>query len=577
MYQTAGSIKTLLDKVKNHDYILPAIQREFVWRPEQICQLFDSLLQGYPFGTFLFWKIKTENINQYQFFDFMCHYHQRDRIHCEKLVITNDQDRIAVLDGQQRMTALNIGLRGSYTWKTQGKWWKSPDAFVERRLYLNLLKSPQLEENTHYEFDFLSEEEAKYSDEYHQWFLVTRVLEIDSYDIHGEISKMDLPKVREVEAGRVVSHLHNIIHNKPLVTYYLEEGQELSKVLNIFIRMNSGGTPLSYSDLLLSIAVAQWQKLDAREEIHNLVDEMNRVGDGFNFSKDLVLKAGLMLSELKVAFKVENFNKHNMALLEQNWTEISSSLLLGVNLLSSFGFCSSTLKADSVLLPVAYYLHSRNLDMNYLAHSKYASDRSLIRTWLIKTLLKSGIWGSGLDSLLTSFRGIIKNCNEDRFPVPEMTAFMAENGKSLRFEEEEMQSLLEMDYGNPRIFPLLSLLFPGHDFSHHFHVDHIFPKSRFTKSQLKKAGIDDDKKNEEWIEMANRVPNLQLLEGGQNNDKRQKMPHEWYRIMWPEALAYVNHLQTLAIDSLPENIIEFDVFYLRRRETLMSRLRLLLS
>ncbi|MDU7677313.1 MAG: hypothetical protein E7K15_28745 [Klebsiella michiganensis] len=323
---------------------------------------------------------------------------------------------------------------------------------------------------------------------------------------------MDLPKGRDVEAGKMVSHLHNIIHNKQLVTYYLEEGQELSKVLNIFIRMNSGGTPLSYSDLLLSIAVAQWQKLDAREEIHNLVDEMNRVGDGFNFSKDLVLKAGLMLSELKVAFKVENFNKSNMALLEQNWTEISSSLRLGVNLLSSFGFCSSTLKADSVLLPVAYYLHCRNLDANYLSHSKYASDRLLIRTWLIKTLLKSGIWGSGLDSLLTSFRSIIKNCNEERFPAPEITVFMAENGKSLRFEEEEMQSLLDMDYGNPRIFPLLSLLFPGHDFSHHFHVDHIFPKSRFTKSQLKKAGIDDDKKLEEWIDMANRVPNLQLLE-----------------------------------------------------------------
>lgn len=577
MYQTAGSIKMLLDKVKNHDYILPAIQREFVWRPDQICQLFDSLLQGYPFGTFLFWKIKNENLSQYQFFDFMCNYHQRDRIHCEKLIITNDQDRIAVLDGQQRMTALNIGLRGSYTWKTQGKWWKSPDAFVKRRLYLNLLKSPQLEDDTHYEFDFLSEEESKYSDEYHQWFLVPRVLEIDPYDIHGEISKMDLPKGRDVEAGKMVSHLHNIIHNKQLVTYYLEEGQELSKVLNIFIRMNSGGTPLSYSDLLLSIAVAQWQKLDAREEIHNLVDEMNRVGDGFNFSKDLVLKAGLMLSELKVAFKVENFNKSNMALLEQNWTEISSSLRLGVNLLSSFGFCSSTLKADSVLLPVAYYLHCRNLDANYLSHSKYASDRLLIRTWLIKTLLKSGIWGSGLDSLLTSFRSIIKNCNEERFPAPEITVFMAENGKSLRFEEEEMQSLLDMDYGNPRIFPLLSLLFPGHDFSHHFHVDHIFPKSRFTKSQLKKAGIDDDKKLEEWIDMANRVPNLQLLEGGQNNDKRQKMPHDWYRVMWPEPLAYVNHLQTLAIDSLPENINEFDDFYLRRRETLMSRLHLLLS
>ncbi|MCP5934263.1 DUF262 domain-containing protein, partial [Klebsiella pneumoniae] len=80
--------------------------------------------------------------------------------------------------------------------------------------------------------------------------------------------------------------------------FYEESDQSLERVLNIFIRMNSGGTTLSYSDLLLSIAVAQWSSLDAREEIHALVDEMNRVGDGFNVSKDLVLKAGLMLSDI---------------------------------------------------------------------------------------------------------------------------------------------------------------------------------------------------------------------------------------------------------------------------------------
>ena len=139
MYQAGGTIKDLLTKVEQHDYILPAIQREFVWKPEQICQLFDSLLQGYPFGTFLFWKIKSTHQREYQFYDFMRHYHQRDRVHCEKLELIGEQDRVAVLDGQQRMTALNIGLRGSSSSKTQGKWWSSPDAFIERRLYLNLL------------------------------------------------------------------------------------------------------------------------------------------------------------------------------------------------------------------------------------------------------------------------------------------------------------------------------------------------------------------------------------------------------------------------------------------------------
>ena len=44
-----------------------------------------------------------------------------------------------------------------------------------------------------------------------------------------------------------------------------------NKVLDIFVRVNSGGTPLSYSDLLLSMATNQWQDRDAREEVRTLV------------------------------------------------------------------------------------------------------------------------------------------------------------------------------------------------------------------------------------------------------------------------------------------------------------------
>lgn len=143
----------------------------------------------------------------------------------------------------------------------------------------------------------------------------------------------------------------------------VETQQDLERVLNIFIRMNSGGTALSYSDLLLSIAVAQWGNLDARAEIHSLVDEMNRVGDGFGYSKDLVLKAGLMLSDIgSVGFKVENFNKKNMGLLEANWQRVRESLLRAVRLVASFGFNGQNLRADSAILPVAYYIYWRKLN-----------------------------------------------------------------------------------------------------------------------------------------------------------------------------------------------------------------------
>ena len=48
MCQTPVTIEDALKKIGRHDIVLPAIQREFVWQPEQICTLFDSLMQGYP-------------------------------------------------------------------------------------------------------------------------------------------------------------------------------------------------------------------------------------------------------------------------------------------------------------------------------------------------------------------------------------------------------------------------------------------------------------------------------------------------------------------------------------------------
>ena len=56
MYSTGGSIADALRRIQNKIYVLPAIQRELVWKPEQIERFFDSLMQGYPFGTFLFWE-----------------------------------------------------------------------------------------------------------------------------------------------------------------------------------------------------------------------------------------------------------------------------------------------------------------------------------------------------------------------------------------------------------------------------------------------------------------------------------------------------------------------------------------
>lgn len=577
MYKPGGTIFELLKGVEEHQYILPAIQREFVWGADQICQLFDSLLQGYPFGTFLFWKIEPEQQSQYQFYDFVQNYHQRDSYHCELIEELPNKALTAVLDGQQRMTALNIGLRGSYAWRISGKWWTNDSAFPERHLYLNLLGEPDSETGSQYQFEFLTQEQLARASVGECWFKVPRAFDEDRDALTDELDEI-ADKEQRAKARSTLRDLLRVIHDKDIISYYEETNQDLERVLNIFIRMNSGGTALSYSDLLLSIAVAQWKKLDARQEIHSIVDEMNAEGDGFAFSKDLVLKAGLMLADIgSVGFKVENFNKANMAKLEAQWQSIRNALMLTVRLLASFGFNGQNLRADSAILPIAYYLYARSLDDGYLSRSEFAADREAVRKWFVRSLLKaSGIWGSGLDTLLTDLREVLKDKAANGFPVAELEAAMTRRGKTLVFSDEEIDELCELPYGGKTTFALLSVLFPGFDFSQHFHVDHIFPKGRFTKTKLMKTGFDEEH-IETLLDQCNRLPNLQLLVGSINNEKRQKMPSEWYQAQWPDELARKQYLENQAIQNLPDDLLGFPDFYQQRKATLKARIKAVLD
>lgn len=581
MYQTGGTIKDTIGLVQRHEYVLPAIQREFVWKPEQIARLFDSLMQGYPVGTLLLWRVDAENARKYRFYDFVRDYHEKDNPHCPRLPEQHNA-LTAVLDGQQRLTALNIGLCGSMAVKQKNKWWNNPDAFPARHLYLDLLYARRsTEEGDLYRFEFLTPEQvSSESIEDGCWFKVGRVLAMEKLSQVFTLVNADtrLDQAQREQAVETLSRLFEVVHTEKVVAYYEEKSQELSRVLNIFIRMNSGGTVLSYSDLLLSIAVAQWKRLDAREEIHSLVDDLNRTGDHFDFSQDLVLKAGLVLTDIgDVGFKVENFDEKNMAVLEKRWPEVRRALVLATQLLAAFGYNAQNLRASSVLLPVAYYLCQRNPGERFLNTAAHAEDRRNIQAWLAKSLLKaSGIWGSGLDTLLTHLRETIREHGKERFPVEQLEQQMARRGKSLAFEDEEIQELLELSYGDGRTFALLTLLFPFIDLQNHFHEDHVFPRSRFGRVALRRAAVPEELV-EEWQTLRDGVANLQLLNGAANLEKQAQMPRDWLQVMFPDAARRASYCEQHLLGDVPADIAEFATFYSARRELLRTRLEALLG
>src|SRR4051794_17071640 len=140
MLVEAQPIASALAAMEQRQFVLPAIQREFVWSDRKITALFDSLMRGYPIGTFLFWLVSDQTVKSHTFYGFLRHYDPRGTKKFAPQVshLPPSDSRFAILDGQQRLTSIAIGLLGSHTIKLPRKHWTNPDAFERRLLYLDV-------------------------------------------------------------------------------------------------------------------------------------------------------------------------------------------------------------------------------------------------------------------------------------------------------------------------------------------------------------------------------------------------------------------------------------------------------
>jgi hypothetical protein len=578
-FQPAVPVEKVLKEIHKRAYVLPAIQREFVWSNGQVLMLFDSLLRGYPIGSFLFWTVEADRARDFTFYDFIRDYHEKDNPYAPAISIPPGQAVVAILDGQQRLTALNIGLHGSHAERQPRKWANNPDAYPKKRLYLDLLgEGPDQELGMKYDFRFLTEAEGNAeTDGARRWYRVGDVLALQNSG-PAIMAELDDRALQGAQPFQTLYDLYRGIREIPMINYYLEESQDPDKVLDIFVRVNSQGTTLSYSDLLLSMATNQWQELDAREEVRSLLSTLNGGSTPFNFSKDVVLKTGLTLIDAPdIRFKVSNFTQQNMSLLEKKWGEVRAALMVARDLLESFGFSERTLSADSVIVPLAYYAYSRRFGSSYVTSSSHAADRRTMRSWVMRSQMKRGIWGSGLDTLLTRLREAIRDHGIGGFPVDELESAMAGMGKSLRFDDAEIEELCELSYGRPRTFATLAMLYPGLDLTKQFHEDHIFASSRFTRARLVKAEIPGES-IEDYLERANRLPNLQLLAGVPNTEKQAELPLKWLQgPHFTSAEARDTYMRENDLNDLPLEFERFLDFYNGRRERIEHRLRTLLD
>ncbi len=395
-----------------------------------------------------------------------------------------------------------------------------------------------------YQFKFHAKKPE--NDKEHFWFKVGDILELES----GVLNYANEHDIKG-NALNLLEKLKDAFHTDQLISFFEETEKNLNKVLNIFIRVNSGGEKLSYSDLLMSILTASFSS-DIREKMNGLVDALKIKGFS-NMGQDQVLKTCLLLIGKDTTFELKNFNKKNIKEIEENWEKITESIYDAAKLLETFGY-AGYLSSAYILSSLAYF---------YFLNPKMDKNDEEQALKFVRNAQIMGYFGGSTDTKLSIIAHSIK----------EARTFEVFNHNLAKHQTNPLKitndAIEEMMCSSKRalVFPILQILYPNLNCkTTTFHIDHIYPKSKFKKENKK---LDKD-----FYKCENHLYNLQLLEGAENSAKKDKDPEMWLKEEYKNEQAIEEYKKRNYIDpNLKlewENIKEFRE---KREEAIIKKLK----
>lgn len=243
-------INTILNQIDLGAMALPEFQRGYVWNRNQVREFMASLYRRYPVGGLLVWVTKTE--------------HAEARGDHALALGTVE----LILDGQQRVTSLYGILRGTPPPFFEG----NASSFTD--LYFNL------EDET---FEFYGPVKMGGDP---RWISVTELMQRNMAPFIGHIYQNPVLQPNAEEYLGRLNRLHSIKDIQVHIEKVTGADKTVDVVVDIFNRVNSGGTKLSKGDLALARICAEWPS--AREQLRNTLAIWNQVG--FDFDLDWLLR-----------------------------------------------------------------------------------------------------------------------------------------------------------------------------------------------------------------------------------------------------------------------------------------------
>lgn len=564
------TIYEILNKVQSNDLVVPALQRSFVWKKNQIIDLFDSIYREYPVGTFLFWKIEKEYINKYKdsFYCFLQDYSQYDKKDNEKASVETKENLIAVLDGQQRITSLLIGLRGYYEEHIKNKSWNDKESFRKTSLYFNILSNPkEIKEDSADTFNFYENIDAvNYNDEKHCWILLSDIMNFTPTNYIERIK--EYIKELKLDGNLIIDAISNLQsladkffkHNNQL-NVFIVNSDSMDEALEIFVRLNHSGQPLSKADLIFSTIVSE--KAEFRSCVENIVKERNSTYD-MRIDKEFVLRCCLATITENCVNKIEAF-KGKVNDIYNNWEEIDAAITTVCKFARENGFSSGRLSSYNALVPVVYYV--------YKTKSNLVDEKESIKKYLVISMLKT-VYAANVDWILNTMitklkeEGISKRFDYDTWLKLIPTA----KNIDFRLDKAELEHIIDnYSYGNQTLW-LLYLLYPNVDLKNNiFHQDHMHPKNLLDrKSKVKKNISEDENVIDFVLSNFNKLPNLQLLDNIENSvDKSGNSLSEYIGVDQSRKQYLIEHSYCKNIESFETK--DFVNFYKIRKSNIINK------
>lgn len=528
---------------REENYVLPSIQRPYVWKEKQICKLFDSIMRGYPLGTLLVWRTNQKLSSRPFTKDWS------KKSDSPLLADETGRSKNLILDGQQRLQSLLIGMRGTYDGKS---------------LFFNILSNPargSLEEDDGMAFLFKFSLKRPAGPEWIAVSLLAEKMKEVMWTKFGRELAASHPSLKDHEdviLGNLEVFKHRFQDSNYLSYNLIDEVSDSSLVkdpddiVEIFVRTNNGGTKLDKSDLLFSLLTSRWEPAYANvRELEELLK-----AEKFDFGRDYLLKATLLCTGNGAAYQVKKFQKDGV--LEQvqaEWKSIRKAVMQVVSFLKKHTPVKEgkQLVSQNSLLPLIAMNHAMKSEREWSEFNYHAAAEYILRTTL------AGSFNGAKDNLLDE----LSNSMKKGFNMEDILEVLQRNHRPTLVNEGKIWSI---SYTQPaKVYFAMSKIVVGSNLEQvcQTNIDHIIAKDL----------LEDRSPSE-----VNQLANLTILDEHENKSKNAQNLTEWLCGRSPEdKLAYCkkHHIPTDERLWVPER---FDDFIKARKALILmdSNFRMLL-